>query len=143
MDQLETAEVSGVQRLQQIERFWRLHFADEDAIRPMPQGRTKQVRDGDGRRVALPGRVPPVHAWLRAGTTFGLLRWISAVSSIRTMRSCSGMCAASVEQRGLYRCPCRRRSGRSVRSRSALVSSLAVSRSANQPRQGRPGCSDE
>src|SRR5262245_39190415 len=50
VDRAETAEVSGVQRLQQVERFGAAYFADEDAIRPMPQGRTKQVRDRDRRQ---------------------------------------------------------------------------------------------
>src|SRR5690349_19215694 len=50
VDRAETAEMSGVQRLQQVERFGAAHLADEDAIRPMPQGCTKQVCDRDGRQ---------------------------------------------------------------------------------------------
>ena len=36
VDRAETAEVPGVQRLQQVERFRATDFAHEDAIRPMP-----------------------------------------------------------------------------------------------------------
>jgi hypothetical protein len=53
VNRAETAEVSGVQSLQQVERFGAAHLANEDAIRPMPKGRTKQVRDGDGRQRCL------------------------------------------------------------------------------------------
>ena len=36
VDRAETAEVPGIQRLQQVERFRATDFAHEDAIRPMP-----------------------------------------------------------------------------------------------------------
>ena len=53
VDGAQAAEMPGVQRLQQVERFRATDLADEDAIGPMPQGRAEQVGDRDGRQRRL------------------------------------------------------------------------------------------
>ena len=53
VDRAETAEVPGVQRLQQVERFPATDLTNQNAIGSMPQGRPKQVRNRDGRQRRL------------------------------------------------------------------------------------------
>jgi hypothetical protein len=53
VDRAESAEVPGVQRLQQVERFRATDLTNQNAIGSMPQGRTQQVRNGDGRQRRL------------------------------------------------------------------------------------------
>src|SRR5262245_65178673 len=53
----EAAEMTGVERLQKVEGFRPANLADEDAIRPVPQGRAEQISDGHrGQRRLLPER---------------------------------------------------------------------------------------
>ena len=49
----QAAQVAGVERLQQVERFAAAHLADEDAIGPVPQGGAHEVGDRDGRERRL------------------------------------------------------------------------------------------
>ena len=53
MDGAHTAEMSGVERLQQVKGFRAAYLAHEDAVGPMAQRRAEQVRDGDGRQGRL------------------------------------------------------------------------------------------
>src|SRR5262245_43654001 len=53
----QAAEMPGVECLQKVEGFRPANLADEDAIRPVPQGRPEQVSDGHrGQRRLLPER---------------------------------------------------------------------------------------
>ena len=56
VDRAQAAEVAGVERLQEVERFRPAHLADEDAIRAMAQRGAQQVGDRDRRAGAPPGR---------------------------------------------------------------------------------------
>ena len=49
----QAAEMARVQRLQQIESFGAADLADENAIRPVPQCRAKQIRDRHRRQRRL------------------------------------------------------------------------------------------
>jgi hypothetical protein len=53
MDRAEASEVTGVEGLQEVERLSPAYLADDDAIGPMPQRRTQQVRDGHSRQRCL------------------------------------------------------------------------------------------
>ena len=59
MNRGQTPEVTGVERLQQIERFSASHFADENPIGPMPKRRAYEVRNRHGwqRRLLSEGRL--------------------------------------------------------------------------------------
>ena len=48
VDRRQAAEMAGVERLQQVERFRTAHLADEDAIGTMAERRAHQVGDGHG-----------------------------------------------------------------------------------------------
>ena len=53
MNGAERALVPRVQRLQQVERLQAPHLTDQDSIRPVSEGRTKEVCDGHGRQRRL------------------------------------------------------------------------------------------
>ena len=59
VNRAQAAEMAGVQRLQQVERFRAAHLADQDPIRPVPQRGPEQVGDRDRRAAAPPGRAAP------------------------------------------------------------------------------------
>ena len=79
--------MTGVERLQQVEGFTATHFADNDAVRPMPKARLDQIAYRHFREDQRRGA-----AGLEAERRFGLHSRISAaVSSIRMIRSWSGI----------------------------------------------------
>ena len=49
----QTAQVAGVERLQQVERFAAAHLTHQDPIGPVPQGGAHEIGDGDGREGRL------------------------------------------------------------------------------------------
>lgn len=101
VDRTEAAEVPGVQRLQQVERFCATDLTDQNAIRSMPQCRTKQVGNRDGRQRRLLAerqlctpRLEPNHVRFVQMNLCGLLDQNNAIA-IGNVRS------ERVEQRGL------------------------------------------
>ena len=70
---LSAAQVSRVQRLEQIERFGTAHLADQDAVGAMAQRGAQQVCDRDGRDWS-PGPMGLVPAGLPVAATFGFSR---------------------------------------------------------------------
>ena len=53
MNGAERALMPRVQRLQQVERLQAPHLTDQDSIRPVSEGRAKEVRDSHGRQRRL------------------------------------------------------------------------------------------
>ena len=101
VDRAEAAEMPGVQRLQQVERFRATDLANQDAIGSMPQRRTKQVGNRDGRQRRLLAerrlRTPcfePKHVRFVQVNLSGLLDQNNAIAigNVRGQR---------IEQRGL------------------------------------------
>ena len=53
MDRGNRARMAGIQGLQKIERLASANLAQDDAIRPVPKRRPKQVADRHGRKIGL------------------------------------------------------------------------------------------
>ena len=71
MNGADGALMSGVKRLQQVERFRTSNFADENAIRPMPQRRPQKIGNRYRRQWCLlaewllgPSRFKSHEVWL-------------------------------------------------------------------------------
>ena len=80
MNGAETAQMTRVQGLQQVERLGAAYLTDQDPIRPVTQRRPQKIRDGDGRQGCLmpdrrlcASRLQPDEIWLLQMNLCGLL----------------------------------------------------------------------